>query len=148
MPPFGLYVMECTDVGDPEPPQNSEFGDTDQVKFTFKVLKVVDSDDESAEDFIGEETFAWANFTFGPKAKLRQWASALLARPIGDGEPIAARDLKGKRVRVTIGPNQNGKPKITNMMPYTSDKKKKAPATVAATPPANDFEGFDDDEEF
>lgn len=143
MPPFGLYIMECTEVGDPEPPQNTDFGDTDQVKFTFKILKVIDSDDEEAEDFVGQDTYGWANFTFGPKAKLRNWSAALIGREIEDGESVKPSQLIGQRARVTVGPTQTGKRKIATLMPFTT-KSKNGKTKTTNLPPPTDPEGFED----
>lgn len=148
MPPFGLYVMEVTEVGDPEMSDNTngEYEAKEQVKFTFKILKVIHSDDDEAEEFIGETTYGWANFTFGPKAKLRAWAQALLGREIEDGESVSGEMLIGKRATVTIGPTQTGRRKVATLMPYSGNKKKSSASQKSNLPPASDPEGFEDDD--
>lgn len=131
MPPVGRYVADIKDLSDPEPPQMTEYGDTDQVKFTFTIVKVVDSDDDDAEEYVGQDTYGWCNFTFGPRAKLRKWAQAALGREITDGENISRDDLVGKRVRLDIGLTKTGKRKVAELMPFTTKKKAPAPPPTA-----------------
>ena len=141
---FKLKAMEAAGLGrsfDDKPPK-------ERVKWIFEIESVISADEE-AEDFVGEEFWAWTTLSMNKRATMYEWAVALLGREIAEGENINASDLLGKRGRATIVHYEklNGETghKIDSMLKTVNKKKagKPAPPPVDADDDEEDFDEFD-----
>lgn len=122
MPPIGTYIAKCVDIS--EPFVSELYPDKEQVRLSFEIKKVVFSNDEDAEEYVGETVPGYANFAWGPKAKLRGWTEALLGRKLDDNVKIRSSDLIGKLAVIAIDLNKGNppKPKVEKVQPYTAKK--------------------------
>ncbi len=141
LPPVGLYLMRLTDIEDLGV-QTSQFGDQHQVRLILNVERVIDCDDEVADEYIGLDVFGYANYVFTPRAKLRGWCEAIAGRKIEDGEEFDSSEIEGKLCKVTIGLNDNGNPKVSDIATYKAPRRKKKPQPVE-----DDDLDFEDGEE-
>lgn len=142
--PEGLYMfklksMESAGLGrsfDDKPPK-------ERIKWVFEIESVISADEE-AEDFVGEEFWAWTTLSMNKRATMYEWAVALLGREIAEGENINASDLIGKRGRATIVhydklSGDTGH-KIDSMLKPVGKKKPAKPAPVETED--EDFDEF------
>jgi hypothetical protein len=138
--PEGLYVMKTTEIGDPQESEGM-YGKQVQVRLILEIQKVIHSNDEDAEDYVGEDVYAWANFAWSPNAKLRAWSEAILDTELEEDETVSSDELLDRLVLVTIGKSKTGKLKVTDMQPY------KAPARKPKKAKAEPVETEDDEDE-
>ena len=154
LPPLGFYYGVLTTIRDMGKSE-SQYGEQHQVRLEIRlhgVQALDDPDDEDvAEEYIDEDVFAYANLSFGPRSKLRRWASQILGREIEDGEQIPAEMLCGTDVRFQIGKNTVGNPTVKDIWKHKKARSKaKASRRRAPEPePDEEFEGeiLEDEEE-
>lgn len=121
--PVGLYIVRLKSLEQQEP-RPSQFSDEPQAtaKWVFTVEQVIDSNDEDAEEKVGEELWGFTSITMGKKSKMRLWTEALLGRAVTEDDDIPTTALIGKRAKATIIPHtkQDGTEttKIGSMVPY------------------------------
>jgi hypothetical protein len=129
--PAGVYRMKLKDMEEREQPSYDDPTVTEtRVQWTFEIEDVVSGDDK-CEDFIGQEFWAWTSKTMGRKAKMREWAEALVGRPIDDDEELdPSQDLLGRRVVATVVAyiKMNGQPgtKLGSVAPYRARRQTEA----------------------
>lgn len=135
---FRLKAMENAGLGksfDDKPPK-------ERVKWIFTIEEVISADDE-AEDFVGEEFWAWTTLSMNTRATMYGWAVALLGREIEEGEEIDSAHLIGKRARANIEHykklNEDTGHRIASLIKMTKAKKASKP-----TPVVEDDEDEDD----
>lgn len=123
--PVGLYLVRLKAMEEQEP-RPSQFHEEPQatMRWVFVIEEVIDSNDEEAEEKVGEELWGFTSITMGKKAKMRAWSEALLGRPMADKEKVTDEMLVGKRAKATVIPHtrQDGTEttKIGSMVPYKS----------------------------
>lgn len=121
--PVGFYVARLKAMEKQEA-RPSQFHDEPQetVKWVFTIEQVIDSNDDDAENKVGEELWGFTSISMGRKAKMRHWAEALLGRELEEDDALAADDLIGKRAKVMVEPHtkQDGTKttKIGSLQPY------------------------------
>lgn len=135
--PIGTFIVRLKEMVKEEQVAGP-YGDADRVKWIFGVEQVVDSDDDTAEDRIGDDLWAFTSLSMGRKAKMRAHAEALLGRPLDEDEQVGVTDLVGKRAKASVVPHikQDGTAttKLGSLMPYKAKK---------AAKPADEDELFD-----
>ena len=122
--PVGLYVVKLKDIV-PEVIENPKFGDGNRLRWIFSLEQVIDADDDSAEESIGQELWAWTSHSMARRATARAFAGALLGRAIEDDEEIDTDDLIGKRAKASIIPRKDD-PERTALGTLTPHKGKGA----------------------
>lgn len=108
-------------------------------------------------DFAGREISGSSSTNFGPQAKGREWAEALLGRKLSTGEKIAADKLigQGANVLVDLKEKERGTfPQVSKVYPLrkgqkageqaTSKDTKKAPKGKSKTEAEEAEESFDE----
>lgn len=122
LPPLGLYVGSLKDIEDLGV-QEGQYGKQHQVRFVIELTEVLDSEDEDlAGEYVKKDVWAYANLSFGPRAKLRKWCQAIAGRQIDDGEEFDAAEIIGKPVRFTIAENTMGNPTVSDLASYRKAK--------------------------
>lgn len=134
--PPGLYVMRLKEMQGGIP-GNPDFADKDgnvknRVRWVFTIEDVIDAVDEDADEFIGEEFWAFTSETMGRKATMRAWVEALLGREVEEDDDLTNDDLVGKTARCTVIHYQkmNGDTghKISSMLKAKPAKKRRRKA--------------------
>ncbi len=146
--PAGIYRMKLLSMSDAtlneegNPVRLDKNGNAvARAKWVFEIETVINGDEE-CEEYIGREHWEWTTMSRHVKANMRQWAEALLDRPVSDDEPLGSADLIGKRAVVTIGPVANPQTgttsiKVSGMSPF---KRRGKEAVIEADP--EDAEGL------
>lgn len=148
MTPEGLYLMSVKEIGEPEL-QDGPYGTSERIRWIFSIEEVLDdqSEDQNAEDYVGEEFWSWTSTAFGPNSNARKWVQALLGRQIENGEQISISEVVGKQAKITVGRNDNGNQKLVNIAPARVKKAKKAKRAPAPVEDEfDDVEPGEDDE--
>jgi len=147
LPPLGFYygiLTNITDMGKSE----TQYGVQHQVRLEIRTTAIQALDDPDEEDeaveYIDQDVYAYANLSFGPRSKLRRWASQILGREIEDGERISADMLCGTDVRFQVAKNTVGNPTVKDIWKH---KKKSKSARQRRPDPEPQFDEFEDDEE-
>lgn len=126
--PPGLYVFRLKEM-EGGIPGNPEFGDKPRVRWVFTIEDVIDADDDEADEFIGQEFWAFTSETMGKKATMRAWVEALIGRTVTEDDEITSDDLIGQRARCTVShyEKMNGSQghKITSMLRHKANKKRR-----------------------
>lgn len=145
-PPAGSYRVKLKAM---ETDIESDFNPDGQVKWIFSVEDVIHSNDDDAEDFIGEEIHGYSNQSssgYGSKAKTRIWYEALLGRRLEDNEPMSIEAVVGNQAVVNVVDHERKDGTATTKIaqeggvsPYKAKKKK-----AAAPPPDDDDEETED----
>lgn len=139
--PPGLYVMSVKAMEriEPKPDQPSQFEgkvDGPRVKWVFSIDRIIDVDDEDADALVGEEFWAWTSLSMNIKSTMRTWSSALLGRPIEDGERVTPDMLMDKAAKVTVISytklNGNEGRKVGSMTPMRTAKAGQAAPIIPA----------------
>lgn len=94
-----------------------------QYIWTFELLD---------EGYEGNTLTGWSSTNFGPKAKARAWAEALIGRQITSGENISGDDLLGKEcdLMITLKTGDRGTfAKVESVNPVRKKKKGEAGKT-------------------
>lgn len=139
-PPAGIYIAE---VGKVEDGIDGEFGA--QVKFYFVIKKVIHSNDDAADEWIGKEKWAWASDLLTPRSKLFKWAKQILNNPgLTVEDDIDLDDLEGRACQITISMNDNDVLTVSDVAAYVPKKKRAAKPKPEPEPEPEDDE-FDDD---
>lgn len=140
-PPAGIYVAEVFKIEDGI---TGEYGD--QLKFYFLIKKVIHSNDDSAEEWVGKEKWGWASDLLTPRSKLFKWTKQILNDPgLTVEDDIDLDDLEGKLCQITIGMNDNDTLTVTDVAAYVPKKKRAAKPGPEPEPQYDEFE--EDDEE-
>lgn len=124
----GYYLLTLKEMVE-EPPRNpgamNRFGQEEgpRCRWVFLIDRCLEPEPtEEQEAAIGQEFWAWSSISMGRKAKMREYAQALLGRELDDGEQVADHELISKRVKTTIveyDKESGGKgTKIGTMAPY------------------------------
>lgn len=127
----GVYRSELVKVEDI--PEGGQFGP--YTKWYYKVLE------EGFEDI---DLRGNTSFNFGPQAKARMWAEALLGRRIDRGETIELDDLIGRQCELTIRMEETERgvyPRIDSVNAVRRKTRSKGnPAEASRGSNAEDFE--------
>lgn len=124
----GSYVVILTELKGPKRiyPDNAGPDGTDIFEWTFAI------DDEEGNREIQDNSSTASS----PKSKMYGWLTALMdGKPPVMGTGFEAKDLVGRRALATIGHNEGGWPKVTNLtaIPKQLLQQKFAQATGAPT---------------
>lgn len=115
----GSYPATVLSIEEQAPSPNTLGGDA-WLKWTFHVRN-------SSRG--GVELTTGSSLKFGPRAKARLWAEALLNRKIADGEHIALERLLPRDCVVIIRHNDRGYAYVDGLLPATGQ-----PSATAAKP--------------
>lgn len=144
-PPAGQYVVSMARLEDAD----GEFGP--QWKWIFEVEQVIHSNDDEAEDFIGEELHGYTSTGLGPRHKARAWVEALMGQKLDEGEAVEEADLIGRKaIANVIEYKRNDGTEATKiateggLSPYKKKSKKKS----APPPEPEDEEDLEDSDPF
>lgn len=139
--PAGVYVARVAKLEE----DDGQFGA--QIKFFFEIQDVVTSNDDTAEDWVGEQKWGWSSDKLTPNTKLYRWFWTLTGYEPDIDEDLDLGDMIGKQAVITIAPNKNGNLAITDLAAYSPRKKKRK--AKPEPEPDDEFEGeiVDDDEE-
>jgi hypothetical protein len=130
----GIYRAKLQKVDE----QESQFTDdvTGEPKWqyiwTFELLE---------EGYEGNTLTGWSSTNFGPRAKARAWAEALVGRQINSGENISGDDLIGKEcdLMITLKSGDRGSfAKIESVNPRRRRKGESSSSSSAARKPAKE----------
>lgn len=130
----GIYRAKLVEMEDAE----GGVDDKGYVKWTFELMD---------EEYTGQSLRANSSLNFGPRAKARGWAEALLGRRIESGEEIGEEDLVGcvADLMVKNAETENGVfARVESVNPVR--KKKQKPAAQEEKKP--EPEEADDSEEW
>lgn len=145
-PPVGQYRVSLKKIDDVE----SSFSEDGNWQWVFEIEDVINSDDDEAEEFIGQELFGFTSKGLGPRHKARGWIEALLGRKLEEGEAVAEDDLIGAKAVANVIPHtrQDGteSTKIASEAGLTRYKAKKK--SKPAPPPVDDDEDTEEDDPF
>jgi hypothetical protein len=97
-PPAGQYRVMLKEIDDIE----SSFDENGNWKWVFTIEDVINSDDDEAESFIGQELYGFSSKGLGPRHKARAWIEALMGQKLDEGEPVREDDLIGKRAVANV----------------------------------------------
>lgn len=131
--PVGLYQVRLKDLIE-ETIQNPRFGDGNRIRWVFLIEDVIDSDDDKADEKVGEELWAWTSYSMARKATARKYAEALNGEPIADDVEFDIEQLKGKRAKANIVPREDD-PERTTLGALTPHKGTKRGARGSAEDP-------------
>lgn len=97
-PPAGVYAAVCKGIT----PDTGQFGDS--YKWVWELSEVLSTeDDDTAEDFIGEEIWGWSSQSASTKGKFVKWAAAHLGVVALDkGDSVDTDDFIGATVRLLL----------------------------------------------
>ncbi len=125
-PPAGVYLFALKGL-ERGIQGAAEYGGGERCKWVFSIDKIIDTNEpDEADAYLGEEFWAFTSYParLGPKTKMRQYVEALLGRALDEGEEPDGDDLIGRKVKVTLAPNDKGRRNIVAMMPH---KTRRAP---------------------
>lgn len=114
----GVYRAKLQKVDE----QESQFTDETtgepkwQYIWTFELLE---------EGYEGNTLTGWSSTNFGPRAKARAWAEALIGRQITSGENISGDDLVGKECDLMITLKQSDRGTFAKIESVNPVRKKK-----------------------
>lgn len=153
LPPLGFYYGVLTNIRDMGKSEG-QYGEQHQVRLEIRTTGVQaldDPDDEElAEEYLDQDVFAYANVSFGPRSKLRRWASQILAREIEDGETISVDMLCAVDVRFQVAKNTVGNPTVKDIWKHKKARTKPKGSRRRPEPepePEDEDEILDDEEE-
>lgn len=134
--PPGLYLVRLANVEETESTFNP--GEM-QLKWIFKIERVIDSSEDEAEDAVGSELWGFSSKGGSLRHKARIWGEAIRGKPYDEGEPMDASELIGKLAKASVVPHtkQDG-----------SETTKIGALTVHKTRKAQPVEPEDDEEPF
>lgn len=143
--PEGLYVVQLKHVEKAESTFNPG---TEHLKWIFTVRAVIDSNDDAAEDAVGEELWGFSSLGGTLRHKARKWAEALRGKPYAEGEAMAVSELIGCYAKATVVPHtkQDGSEttKIESLAPHKTTRRSKRAPEPAPEPVIEDDEDDDD----
>lgn len=134
-----IYEVVCTGVEDVTLEQPDQFGKTEKVRVHLQLVGVEDED--SGEPVSLDPLL---NRTFGQKATLRKWATALLnLGSIDDGSWFETEDLVGHHARAVVktetgADGKRGWPKVTDLMAMPKAAQKAATKPQEGRQPSED----------
>ncbi len=141
----GYYAARIAElVDEPAKPKTPgmSFEPRPQIRMQFVILDDQGRDTEA-------QTRGWCNASWGPKAKLYEWAQAILkAKCPPPTEPIDTDLLLNRKCDIQIEQEGDKNPKITHLFPYRSmsvaddDDAPVAVKPVAVKPAAAEEEAF------
>ena len=166
LPPLGKYIAQVKPaelMEEQDNPFKSGYKQQ-QVKLPLQIKQVFsvdfEDDEEAAEEFVGQDAWAYANFinitpdgqrqmVFTPNSKLRIWCQSIAGRPIEDGEEFDFSEIEGKFAMLSVVLNKNGNPKVDDVSGYRPKRRKRKASPAPEPEPEDDFEGelLDDDDE-
>jgi hypothetical protein len=131
----GIYRAKLQKVDE----QESQFTDdvTGEPKWqyiwTFELLE---------EGYEGNTLTGWSSTNFGPRAKARAWAEALVGRQINSGENISGDDLIGKECHLMVSLKSGDRGSFAKIESVHPPRQRK---TDKAQKPAQDTKIDDED---
>lgn len=164
-PPRDNYILRFTHAGDieevpayGEDPNDPNHKTSLRVQFEFKITDFPYDEEEDEEDWNGFEIKNFYNvgkdFNHA-RSKIGALLKALMQVDyIEVGDDIELEELYGTRIKATVGPNDNGYPRIESPVPYRKRDTSPKPAAGGNRPkrqpePVEDDDGaelFDDED--
>lgn len=97
-PPAGVYAATCKAIEE----SGGQFGPS--YKWVWELVEVLSTeDDDTAEEFIGEEIWGWSSQSASTQGKFVKWAAAHLGQQmLSSGQVVDTDDFIGATVRLTI----------------------------------------------
>ena len=140
----GLYIGELVSIRNAGP---SQFADEktgeyrDQVTYTWKLRKVIDTEATDATALVGTLLTRYATLSMGPRSNMRLWAEAHLGRKLEEDEQLNVSAIVGTFAKIHVAEKDGQRVRETHVTLAQYEKPAKAAAKPAPEPePVDDNE--------
>lgn len=130
----GLYIGELVSIRDAGRSQfaNDKGEYDEQVCFSWKVRKVLDSESDDPDSLVGTQITRYPKKSMGPRSNMRLYAEAHLGRKLEDAESLNVASIIGTLAKISVI-QKDGERGVETHVTLTAHKKgeKAAPAKPA-----------------
>lgn len=142
----GLYIGELLNIrnaGASQFPDEKTGEYRDQVSYSWKIVKVIDSEADDPQSMVGETLTRYATLSMGTRSNMRLWAEAHLGRQLNEDEVLDIATIVGTFAKIHVAQKQ-GQRGLETHVTLTHVEPPKGKAKAAPAPPTT---ATDDDED-
>ena len=136
----GLYIGELVSIKDAGRSKfpNEKTGEYDeQVCFTWKIRKVLDTEADNSDSLVGTQISRYPKKIMGPRSNMRLYAEAHLGRKLEDAESLNVAAIVGTFAKISVI-QKDGDRGVETHVTLTPHKKGEKAALVAKPEPVED----------